>query len=480
MGHGKETPRQKMIGMMYLFLTALLAMNVSKDILDSFILVEHGVGKTVENFAKKNDLYYSMFMKAATENPAKAAVWNKKALEVQAKANETVKFMHDIRKRIVEVAGGAEKTPGTIKVDDIVLKDNTDHVPRIMIIEGKGEELRKKIDEYRKFLIGIVDKPEKYKDLIANFEKTLDTKDPEAKEGEMATWVNERFEHLPLIASVVFMTILEGDIRNAEADMLAHLYNNIDAADLKFNKIEAIVNQNSMYVMAGSKFTMSVFMAAYDSTQKPTIYMGAKYDETKGEMVGNPDTMKVENGKGVYEVVAQGTGKRELEGAVKIKTPDGFKFFPWKTEYNVMQGGVVVSPTKMNVFYRGIPNPVKISAVGVPDEKVSASITNGSIRKVQGGWEVLPGAGLECVINVTTNMEGNTKAAGTEKFRVKNIPTPVATINGQSEGRIQKNQLTTAPGIAATLKDFPFDLRFNVVSYTFLQQAGGLTKEVPI
>lgn len=482
MGHGKQTPRQKMIGMMYLFLTALLALNISKSVLDAFILIEHGVGKTVANFTKKNELYYKLFTDAYAQNPAKVKVWNEKSLLVKAKADETVKFLQELRREIIKQADGDKKEPGTLKVDDIQLKDNTEYVPKIMIVDGKGALLKKKIEEFRKFAISLVDKPEKSKDLLASFEKTLDTSDPPAEEGVLVSWESQRFEHLPLIASVAFMTIIEGDIRNAEADILGYLYSKIDAADMKFNKIEAIVKRNSNYVMSGNKFKAEIFLAAYDSTQRPTVFINADYDPVKNEVTGK-DTLPVENGKGIKEETAGGTGEKKMKGVIRIKGPEGFKYYPWETSYTAAQGGVVVSPTKMNVFYRGIPNPISISAVGYTADATSASATNGNLKPIGGGnYEFLPGEGLESIISVSVKgEEGGAKSAGApQKFRVKNIPDPVAKINGKNSGKIPKNQLTTAPGIAADLADFPFDLKYSVTSYSIIQTVAGISKVIDV
>ncbi|MBI5218421.1 MAG: gliding motility protein GldM [Bacteroidia bacterium] len=495
--------------MMYLFLTALLALNVSKEVLKSFIMIEHGVGKTVENFSKKNDLYYGLFSKAAIENPTKAGPWNDKALQVKAKADETVKFLRGLRERVIRLGAGIgekeefpkevpkeAKDPKNVKdVEYVKILDNMDYVPQIMIQEknGKnGEDLKNKINDFREFIIKLITKPDKNKDLIDGIKKTLNTDNPPQEEGVMKTWQTEQFQSLPLIASVVFMTIIEGNIRNAEADILAHLYSNIDAADMKFNKIGAIVNQNSAYILAGTKYSAQVFLAAYDSTQKPTMYIG-DFDQSKNEMVGKPDTMKVENGQGIYETVASGTGKRTLKGAIKIKSPEGFKYYPFEKEWNVMQGGTVVSPTKMNCFYRSIANPVEISAVGVPPENVTATMTNGNLKRAskerwkeltgetgKDGWEVLPGEGQECMITVMSKIEGQTKQAGQVKFRVKNIPNPVAMVGGQFDGKMTKNGMLGIPKIIADLKDFAFDLKFTVTSYEYMITVAGFTKTVPV
>ena len=97
MSGGKETPRQKMIGMMYLVLTALLALNVSKEILNAFVIIEDGLNVTNKNFDSKNELLYSKFDKAMADNKTKTEPWYKKAKEAKKKSAELCAFVDEIK-----------------------------------------------------------------------------------------------------------------------------------------------------------------------------------------------------------------------------------------------------------------------------------------------------------------------------------------------------------------------------------------------
>lgn len=193
--------------------------------LDALIIIEKGIRKTVENFSQKNNLYYGLFSKAATENKAKAKNWNDKAMDVKAKADATVKVLYDIRKIIIKTSGGDESLTDISKIQ---LKDNADFCSQIMVKEGKGDLLRNQIEDFRKNIISHVAEPEKHIDLIKSIEKILDTSDPNLKEGIQTTWITEKFQGLPLISCFTFMTLLESNIRNAEADILGYLYFNLN------------------------------------------------------------------------------------------------------------------------------------------------------------------------------------------------------------------------------------------------------------
>ena len=199
MAHGKETPRQKMIGMMYLVLTALLALNVSRSVLDAFTLVDEGLTQTTENFAKKNGSLYTDFASAYQLNPTKVKDWKDKSDEVQKKSQELYDFLLACKKDIVIKSEGPETE--AIHDDDVHLqfveaKDNTDIPAEIMILDKKGEELKGKINDYRNFLIGLIDDKEMYSSIITSIDNALDTQDPEASEhskGEKVTWESGTF-----------------------------------------------------------------------------------------------------------------------------------------------------------------------------------------------------------------------------------------------------------------------------------------------
>ena len=317
MGHGKETPRQKMIGMMYLVLTALLALNVSKDVLDAFILVDKGLTKTTENFSKKNASYYTDFDAAYELNKAKVQEWRDKAHKVREMSEELDKFIYQCKKEIVVKSEG-ESSPAIheneIHLDLVNGKDNTDIPAEIMILNKRGTELKGKLDNFRNELLGLINDKDGNTSIVAALESTLDTKDPEVsghKKGERPSWESSNFEHLPLASVITMLSKMQSDVRNAEAEILAYLLGQIDAGSFKFNKIEAVVLANSDYVFKGQEYKARVFLAAYDSTKFPKI-----------EIAGGGE-LPIEDGKGIYTGNTSSLGTKKWGGTIVLEGDDG-------------------------------------------------------------------------------------------------------------------------------------------------------------
>jgi gliding motility-associated protein GldM len=283
MAHGKETPRQKMIGMMYLVLTALLALNVQREVLNAFVIVDEGISKTVENFAEKNELMYTEFDKAAAQNQRKAGKWKDYAIQIKNRADNIYKTIQQDKIDIINLADGkGNEAIVNDKIDGMKVnsKDNNNIPAQYMVLENHGAQLKSLITEYREYCKSII-APDA-ESVKAAIENSLDTKDPPAEEGKIEKWENEHFEHLPLIAVITIMSGLQTNVRNAESDMLRYLYTMIDAGSFKFNKLEATIIANSNYIIQGNEYNASVFLAAFDTTQTPSIYIGP-YDSVKTE-----------------------------------------------------------------------------------------------------------------------------------------------------------------------------------------------------
>jgi gliding motility-associated protein GldM len=491
MGHGKETPRQKMIGMMYLVLTALLALNVSKDVLDSFVLVNEGLTKTNINYFQKNEVIYGEFERAAAENEKKAGPWLAKANEVRAKAAALFDQMEEYKKEIINKSEGPENPAitkeGEILGGKIAAKDNKDVPAQIMIgdnNDGKAFGLKANLSDFRELLLGMIG-PEGAS-VKAGIEKTLDTSDPPPVEGKVEKWENEHFEHLPLIAVVTVLSGLQNNVRNAETEILNYLYSQIDAGSFKFNKLEAVVIPKSDYVIKGNTYEAKVFIAASDTTQDPKILIG-NYKEIPGddgtldyEMVGGYNELPVEKGIGVYKAGGSATGLKKWGGLIVLKSPKGGADIkrPFKSEYQVEEPSMTVSPTKMNVFYVGLDNDVEISVSGVAADKVSPSISNGKISKVSGNkYIVNPLKQGNCLVRVIADMDGTKKDMGFKEFRVKLLPTPVAKVSGQRGGGVLKANLNAATGIVAEMENFEFAVNARVTSFRVSARIGGSDQE---
>ena len=264
MSGGKETPRQKMIGMMYLVLTALLAMNVSKDILDAFVIINDGITVTNKNFMAKNEFTYNLFEKAKANDPEKVKKFYDKAFRAKGLADELYAHIEELKKHLIAVTGGfksIEEVPddSLFSLKNVDSKDNYDIPTHILIgsdpgnpIEGPytARELKKKIDDFNQDLLFLFDDEVEREAMQLG----LNTDDFGMRNGVNETWETGNFDHVPLAASVTALTKIQSDIRNAEADIIKALYRNISADDFKFDTLAAKVIPQSNYVIQGDSF----------------------------------------------------------------------------------------------------------------------------------------------------------------------------------------------------------------------------------
>lgn len=458
-GNCPETPRQKMIGMMYLFLTAMLALNVSGDLLNAFILVDQSILQAKESVEKKNNiLYYELdAAKAANETKVKDS-WEKAQI-IRANADSLVKHIESLKDQFAKTADGPDATPYNYKGTS-----NTSVAGQIMITEQKGGrsiELKNRIDKFRDILLN---KVELDTALVSTIRKTLVTADPPVKDNVQKSWESQKFEYLPLSASMAMMSQLQGAVRNMESDVIRHLYNKLDEGAFKFNKIDPLVIPRSTYVIAGDSYYAEIMMAARDTTQDPIITIRGNRLETK-------------EGRGILSIPTSATGTQKWDGEISVLGPDGEpRRYKISGEYLVSKPSVVISPVKMNVFYEGVENPVEISVPGIPSENLIVNISNA--RKVQKGNQYIvspnPGsAGGESVISVVAKVNGRDQNLGRQIFRIKRVPDPVAKIGGIREGKMNKALLLAQLGVVAEMENFDFDLTWKVTRFTLSTTRGG-------
>ncbi|MDZ7739115.1 MAG: gliding motility protein GldM [Bacteroidales bacterium] len=484
MAHGKETPRQKMIGMMYLVLTAMLALNVSKEAVEAFKNVDKGLTKTVVNYEKKNNLTYEEFDRAAAENPVKAGPWRNKAYEVKARADEVFEYIKDLKIEIITTAEGEDSEAiqdGEVIIDNVE-KIDENNVPSEILIgadeNGKANDLRAILNDYRSFLIEVIDGEN-----IAveeSISQSLDTEDGRATDGSVERWENNTFQALPLVAVITIMSKLQVDVRNAETDVLNFLYDQIDASSFKFNKIESTVLAKSDYVMRGGTYEAEIFIAASDTTKEPKILIGeyravpSADGSVTYEMTGDYEQLEInEQGRGVFRERANSVGNQTYRGLIKMMAPDGTEVaYPFDESYNVGAPNVIVSPTGMNVLYAGLENPIDISVPGVAPNLIQATMTNGNLRRgsvkgYRGSWVAVPQTvGQAATVNVSATIDGERMRFPGYEFRVQRIPDPIAQFAGTNEGTVAKNIAMAQPGVFAVLENFQFDLTYTITQFT--------------
>ncbi len=473
MSHEKLSPRQKMIGMMYLVLTAMLALNVSKDVVKAFMKVDKGLSLTVENYAKKNNLIYSEFDRSAAENPAKAGPYRTKAYAAKERADELFNFIQDLKIEIIKTAEGDENTPavtGTTYDIELVKRYDENNVPSEILVganeNGKAYTLKALLNEYREFLISTLEGKNPTSE--ESLRQMLNTDDAKNEDGEIEPWPNLMFQLLPVVGATALLTKMQVDVRNAETEVLNFLYTQIDASSFKFNKLNAIVIPKSNYVTLGSNYEATVFISATDTTQQPNI------------TVGDLQLPIDETGKGLYAVKASSLGPKSWGGIISMNSPDGtVKSFPFSETYNVGEPNVICSPTAMNVMYVGIENPLDVSVPSVNPANIRVRVVNGtySTQRIKnprgeyfrGNWAVKPEAvGRNVEVIVSTDIDGKVTNYAPYPFRVKPIPPPEARFGGKNSGSISRAVAVAQQGVFAVLPDFDFDLIYEITGFTIL------------
>ncbi len=473
MSHEKLSPRQKMIGMMYLILTAMLALNVSKDAVEAFKKVDKGLTQTVANYVVKNNLIYKEFDRANAENPVKAGKYRNTAFQVKERADEAFNFIQDLKIKIINTADGPDNL--AVKGNEITIEavkriDNTDVPTQILIGANEGGEangLKALLSEYREYLITTLEG--KNKTAEEALKTSLNTDNGKEKDGQTVRWENMTFQTLPLVAVICILSELQLSVRNGETEVLNTLYSQIDASSYKFNRLKPVVIPNSKYVTQGSDYEAQVFISATDTTQKLSI------------TVGGAELPIDETGKGIYKVRTSSTGPKKWGGVIILKAPDGTVVpYSFSDEYTVGEPNVVVSPTAMNVLYTGIENPLDVSVPNVSPDKIKINkVINGDYKtgKVKnskgeyfrGNYIIVPkAAGQSVQVFVTADMNGKPMQFDPILFRVKPVPPPIAQFAKRSTGTVPRATAAAQQGVFAVQPDFDFDLQYQVTGFTIL------------
>jgi gliding motility-associated protein GldM len=467
-----------MIGMMYLVLTAMLALNVSKEAVEAFKRVDNGLTLSVGNYVLKNGLTYKEFDRAAAENPTKAGKYKTIAYQVKERADEAFNFVQGLKIEIIKKAENDPETPA-VKGNEVIIEEvkriDDTNVPSEILIganeNGKANDLKALLTEYREFLVSTLEgKNPTAEEVIRKSLNTDDGKDPD---GQPTRWENMTFQTLPLVAVICIMSEIQLNIRNGETEVLNYLYTQIDASYFKFNKLKPIVIPTTNYVTLGSDYEARVFISATDTTQSPTI------------TVGGTQLPLDETGKGIYKVRATSIGPKRWGGIIALKAPDGsIKDYSFDESYVVGEQNVIVSPTAMNVMYMGIPNPIDVSVPSISPDKIKIKVVNGTFttekvkrpngENFKGTWAIKPQTvGQDVQVIVTADINGKPIQFAPYSFRVKPIPPPVAQFAQRSTGSIPRATAAAQQGVFAVMTDFDFDLQYQITGFTILYNERG-------
>lgn len=521
MAGGKETPRQKMIGMMYLVLTALLAMNISKDVLNAFIQINRGLVKNSANSEERADATLGLLDNWSDKE--KARPFQDKAHEMVEKADALVKHIVELKARVL--AASAKGSPDGSGFEEYIVDghlidigdkekvskpDENQNTTGMLIgdepASPKGGawsavELREKLtafsEECQNLAVTdlkgnvhtLADRAPEAKLLIANTFSFADI--PSGEEGKAEKWETALFYHTPLAAVIAHLSKIESDVILVKNTVLNFLASSINASDLKFSDVTVAVVPKQSYILKGDSFVAEIYLAAYNKASKTKVYMGGEVGEgAKPEVFdysGKEAIMSGTDGKCKFKINESALGSHSHKGVIVYQDADGSdKAIPFIIPpFTVGEAALVVSPTAMMVFYERVENPVEISVPGVDPSQLSVSMSGGSISPKGGGnYIVMPTNGSkDATINVSATINGKQVSMPGKQFKIKKLPDPTPSFQGKNHmtTTISRGDATAASAVFASMgADFVFQgIPVSINGFTMtVASAGKITPEM--
>lgn len=460
-----KEPRQKMINMMYLVLTALLALNVSSEILNAFATVNSSITKSNDVITDKNKMTYESFEAKLKDDQTKAQaeVWAPKAAEAKKLSADIFNYIEGLKAELTKEAGTFEHE-GKQEIN----ADNLDAATRLMDTRGKGKELYTKLGDFRKQIIGVL-KPEEFannpreqatlKTDIEHFNKTIpiDLGVPKSKAGnkygeDVNGWTQSYFHMTPAIAALTILSKFQNDVKNSEAQIVDYCHKKIGEVKLVYNKFQAIATSNTTYAMPGDDVEITAGVGAFSDAAKPKI------------TINGQNMPLTADGTAIFKTKASGVGDHSVNVMIEFNKPDGsIERIPKTIKYTVgVPSGASVFLEKMNVLYIGVDNPLTVSGGSVGAEKVRVSFADGSISRT-GGDHYVAKPNKPGMSKILVTADGKTFEF---PMRLKYLPPPAAFIGSKKGGNISAAEFKAIGAVIAKLgDDVDFQAPYRVLSY---------------
>lgn len=450
-----KEPRQLMINLMYLVLTAMLALNVSAEIINAFYALNKGMKSSNEIVDKSNTMIKNAIDKQveAYKN-ANNQAFQSKAVEAINISKEFANYVNSMVTELTTRAGGID--PHHTDGRPVRYKDK-DVPTNFFINEKKGEELEKKIAETRQKFLALVTDPTKRKELEAQIALKVDEIPSDSK---ATNWTDLKFKQMPVAAVMPTLTKFVSDAKTSETALLNYFFNEVGGKEIKFDQFKVAIAPKKAYLIRGDKFEADVYLAAYSSNPGTDVSISV-----------NGSGLGMKDGVAHYETTPSGLGKQTVKATANIRNPltGQTTTAQGEFEYEVGEKSATVSAEKMNVFYIGVDNPIAVSAAGVSSNELKVNCTGcESINKIN-----------DNNYNVRVNRQGEaiiTLSAGAlnvqKKFRVKPIPNPVPVLSvdfDRQSNFLGSGQMAANSGVIAKLENFDFDAKCSIQSYVLVR-----------
>lgn len=451
-----KEPRQQMINMMYLVLTAMLALNITKEVLTAFQTINTSIEGSNASIDAKNEDIYTAFEKAEAKPSDRDRVkpYNDKAKEIKAETDKLMAYLGSWKDSVISRSGGYVDNDGVKELKSV---DDIDASTKLFVEEKKGDDVKKRLQDYVNFIAQRFDNPAEKESIRKQI--PIQLVDPKATEDNpQGSWSFATFHNIPVVAAIAMFSKFQNDVKNAEAVALEALFKHIGDDVVVFDDLAAIAVPKTSYALEGQDMEANVMLVAYNKSYNPS-------------MTSSAGPVKVENGIGTLKFKASGAGLKTVNGVITREVKGENKSYPYKFEYMVGNAGASLQLDKMMVMYIGVDNPVTLSASGYNIEDVKPGMPWATVKAGPSKGTYLvnvdkPGT-FDYSIDAVSRGGNTGGKIGAGKIRVKNIPAPNATVGGRQGGTIPTASAKAQQGVVAKLEDFVFETQFKVTSFRF-------------
>jgi len=460
MAGGKETPRQKMINLMYLIFIAMLALNMSKEVLSAFGLMNEKLVESNEAAEARNNSFVASLEQKAADAPDKFK-------PLKQKADQIDKLAHDFSSYLKELKGNM-----TAKIDDPTdyeVMDKGDYLDQNFFkgdkIKEEGQAFLNHMKTFREGVAKVLGDDPAMAPVIKEVNAKFNTEPVKNRDGVKVDWLDYHYKGFPLVASLTKMTQLQSDIKTTESQILSKMLEGELASQVSMTNYTTLMETSKSAYFNGEQFDGQIVLGRKDASTKPK-----RVELTLDGRKLSDKQYSIEDGKVKLKIGTGGVGEHKIEGKLIFGEGGEEIEVPVKSSFATVAkpNSATISADKMNVVYRGVKNPMTISFAGIPDNKVSASAQG--LNRAGGSRYVMDATsikGREVTINVTGTLPDGGKVSDNAKFRIKDLPKPTGTVRGEDGAVKMQRQSLEKSTIGAKFDDFDFELPLRVSGFKF-------------
>jgi gliding motility-associated protein GldM len=441
MAGGKLTPRQKMINLMYLVFIAMLALNMSKEVLSAFGLMNEKLEASNADATTRNEAFMTGLADKARENAKQYAALKENADKVKVLADDLNSYLGTLKSQMLK---------GVENPKDYEIMDKGDFLDNKFFtgdkVSKEGQTFLSKIAAFRDGVAAIV--PGVAESVKAKF----NTAPVKNRDGLTIDWLDYHYKGFPMVASLTKLTQLQADVKTTESEVLGQMLQGNLKSQVSMKNYKAIVVLDKSAYFSGDKVTGRVVLGRYDDNIKPTAFNGPG---------------KIENGQAVINMTAGGVGNQKISGKFTFMEDGKEVPLPFEGEYVVVPQPkeATISADKMNVVYRGVDNPISVSFAGIGSDKVKATAPGIRAAGKAGSYMIRPGAGNELTVTATGTLPNGQTVSSRKAFRIKGLPSPTGKVRGEVSAKGQKSNLEVV-SVTADMEDFDFPVSVTVTQFT--------------